>query len=109
MLRDVDLQDYLVNGEAWLLEEWDMIQAVALVRDAGRKMSSLATLQVRYIDGTAGGISTLALVLREIAQERELEQIELWLPDLLILQDAMNGAGYSRSSYEKMWVYQRSL
>jgi ribosomal protein S18 acetylase RimI-like enzyme len=108
-LRDADLQDYLVNGEAWLLEEWGVIQSVALVRDVGREMSPLATLQVRYIDGTAGGISTLALVLREIAQERELEQIELWLPDLLILQDAMNGAGYSRSSHEKMWVYQRSL
>jgi ribosomal protein S18 acetylase RimI-like enzyme len=108
-LRDADLQDYLANGEAWLLEEWDVIQSVALVRDAGREMSPLATLQVRYIDGTAGGISALALVLREIAQERELEQIELWLPDLLILQDAMNGAGYSRSSHEKMWVYQRSL
>jgi hypothetical protein len=72
-------------------------------------MSSLATLQARYIDGTASGISTLALVLREIAQERELEQVELWLPDLLILQDAMNGAGYARSSYEKMWVYERPL
>jgi ribosomal protein S18 acetylase RimI-like enzyme len=108
-LRDTDLQDYLVNGETWLLEEWDVIQAVALVRDAGREMSPLATLQVRYIDGTAGGISTLALVLREIAQGRELEQVELWLPDLLILQDAMNGAGYSRSSHEKMWVYQRSF
>jgi ribosomal protein S18 acetylase RimI-like enzyme len=108
-LHDTDLLDYLVNSEAWLLEEWDMIQAVALVRDAGREMSSPATLQVRYIDGTAGGISTLALVLREIAQERELEQVELWLPDLLILEDAMNGAGYSRSSHEKMWVYQRSL
>jgi ribosomal protein S18 acetylase RimI-like enzyme len=108
-LRDTDLHDYLVNGEAWFLEEWEAIQAVALVRDAGREMSPLATLQVRYIDGTAGGISTLALVLREIAQERELEQVELWLPDLLILQDAMNGAGYMRSSHEKMWVYQRTL
>jgi ribosomal protein S18 acetylase RimI-like enzyme len=108
-LHDTDLRDYLVNGEAWLLEEWDVIQAVALVRDVGREMSPLATLQVRYVDGTAGGISTLALVLREIAQEQELEQVELWLPDLLILQDAMNGAGYSRSSHEKMWVYQHSL
>jgi ribosomal protein S18 acetylase RimI-like enzyme len=108
-LQDTDLHDYLINGEAWLLEEWDVIQAVALVRDRRSEASSLATLQVRYIDGTASGISTLALVLREIAQERELQQVELWLPDQLILQDAMNGAGYSRSSHEKMWVYQRPL
>jgi ribosomal protein S18 acetylase RimI-like enzyme len=108
-LPDTDLHDYLINGEVWLLEEWDVIQAAALVREIGRETSPHATLQVRYIDGTAGGISILALVLREIAQERELEQVELWLPDQLILQDAMNGAGYSRSSHEKMWVYQRSL
>jgi ribosomal protein S18 acetylase RimI-like enzyme len=108
-LHDTDLQDYLVHGAAWLLEEWDVIQAVALVRDEVGDEDSPATLQVRYIDGAAGGISTLALVLREIAQEHDLEQVVMWLPDLLILQDAMNGAGYTRGSHEKMWVYQRSL
>ena len=29
--------------------------------------------------------------------------------DLLILQDAMNGAGYDRSSQESLWVYQHAL
>jgi hypothetical protein len=51
----------------------------------------------------------LALALREIAAQRHLSLVELWLPDLLILHDAMNGAGYLRDSEEAMWVYQRSL
>ena len=108
-LHEQDLQDYLVRGEVWLLEEWETIQAIAIVRDMVGEGGSPGTLQVRYIDGAAGSVGTLALALRDIAQERYLAQVELWLPDLLILQDAMNGAGYIRGSQEKMWVYQRAL
>ncbi len=108
-LNEADLRGYLVLGDVWLLEEWGAIQAVAVVGDMEEDAGAPGTLQVRYIDGAASSIGTLALALREIAQEHELEQVELWLPDLLILQDAMNGAGYTRSSQERMLVYQRDL
>jgi hypothetical protein len=110
-LTEQDLQAYLSDGAVWLLEEWETIQAIAIVRDAAgdEEGPETGTLQVRYIDGAAGGIGTLALALREIATERHLSQVELWLPDLLILHDAMNGAGYLRAVMETMWVYQRSL
>jgi hypothetical protein len=69
------------------------------------------TLQVRYIDGAASSIGTLALALREIAHMRDLTRVELWLPDLLILRDAMSGAGYNRDGDDgtTLLVYQRSL
>ncbi len=110
-LTEQDLQVYLADGAVWLLEEWETIQAIAIVRDAAgdEEDPETGTLQVRYIDGAAGGIGALALALREIAAPRHLSQVELWLPDLLILHDAMNGAGYLRDSQETMWVYQRSL
>jgi len=93
-LTEQDLQDYLSDGAVWLLEEWETIQAIAIVGDAAgdEEDSETGTLQVRYIDGVAGGIGALALALRELATERHLSQVELWLPDLLILHDAMNGA-----------------
>jgi ribosomal protein S18 acetylase RimI-like enzyme len=108
-LREADMQDYLARGEVWMLEEWESIQAIAVVRERPGRETFAPTLEVRYIDGSSGGIGMLALTLREIAEERHLTQVEFWLPDLLILQDAMNGAGYTRGSQEKMWVYQRDL
>ncbi|MGO8946596.1 MAG: N-acetyltransferase family protein [Ktedonobacterales bacterium] len=108
-LHDRDLQEYIVRGMVWLLEEWQTIQAIAIVQDMPGQEDSPGTLQVRYIDGAAGGIGTLALALREIAQEHGLAQVVLWLPDLLILQDAMNGAGYSRGSQERLLIYQRAV
>jgi ribosomal protein S18 acetylase RimI-like enzyme len=110
-LTEQDLQVYLADEVVWLLEEWETIQAMAIALDTveDEEDSERVTLQVGYVDGTAGGISTLAVALREIAAERHLSQVELWLPDLLILHDAMSGAGYLRADLETMWVYQRSL
>jgi ribosomal protein S18 acetylase RimI-like enzyme len=110
-LTEQDLQVYLSEEAVWLLEEWETIQAIAIALDAveDEEDPETGTLQVRYIDGAAGGIGALAVALREIAAERHLSQVEMWLPDLLILHDAMNGAGYLRAVQETMWVYQRSL
>jgi len=46
--------------------------------------------------------------MRGEAHARNLEQVWLWLPDLLILRDAMDGAGYTRGD-ETLWVYARAL
>jgi ribosomal protein S18 acetylase RimI-like enzyme len=110
-LTEQDLQVYLAGEAVWLLEEWEMIQAIAIALGAleDEEDPETGTLQVRYIDGAAGGIGALAVALREIAARRHLSQVELWLPDLLILHDAMNGAGYLRAVLETMWVYQCSL
>jgi ribosomal protein S18 acetylase RimI-like enzyme len=111
-LTGEDLQAYLLDGAVWLLEEWETIQAIAILQDeviSGE--DEPGTLQVRYIDGAASSMGTLALHLREIAQMRGLAQVELWLPNLLILRDAMSGAGYNRLGDDDvtMLVYQRSL
>ncbi|GEM_PF-420647 len=66
-------------------------------------------LDVRYVDGSADGLSRLCLALREVAGQRGLARVRLWLPELLILADAMAGAGYERRGDEAMWVYQRAL
>jgi len=74
-----------------------------------RHAPSAGALNVRYLDGTADGLSRLCLALREVAGERGLARVNLWLPDLLILRDAMDGAGYERRGDEAMYVYARTL
>ena len=103
------LRAYLDAGQAYLLEEWDTIQSLAVAVPQPPEEDRSARLEVRYLDGAADWISRLALVLREIAAEEELSHVTIWLPDLLILQDAMNGAGYTRAYEGAMWVYERSL
>ncbi|MGZ3665157.1 MAG: N-acetyltransferase family protein [Ktedonobacterales bacterium] len=103
------LRAYLDAGQVYLLEEWDTIQSLAVAVPRPRQYDAPATLEVRYLDGAADWISRLALVLREIAAEDESSRMALWLPDLLILRDAMNGAGYTRPYEGVLWVYARAL
>jgi ribosomal protein S18 acetylase RimI-like enzyme len=101
------LRKYLRAGHIWLLEEWETIQALAVALEG--EGASAGTLEVRYIDGSSEGISRLALVLREVAAERELASVALWLPHLLILRDAMDGAGYTLASDGPLWIFTRVL
>lgn len=99
------LRGHLAAGEVVTLEEWGATQALAI---AAEDQSDGPELEVRYIDGLSDAIGRLALLLRGEAHQRKLEQVWLWLPDLLILRDAMDGAGYTRGD-ETMWVYARAL
>jgi ribosomal protein S18 acetylase RimI-like enzyme len=100
------LRAYLAAGEVIELEEWGIIQALAIVAE---DHSDGAELEVRYIDGLSDAIGRLALLLRGEASRRGLERIWLWLPNLLILRDAMAGAGYTRGDPDPLWVYAREL
>ncbi len=100
------LRDYLAAGEVVELEEWGATQALAIVAE---DHTDRPELEVRYIDGLSDAIGRLALLLRGEAARRRLERVWLWLPDLLILRDAMDGAGYIRGDEDPLWVYTREL
>lgn len=100
------LSGYLAAGEVTELEEWSMTQSLAIITE---DRAAPADLEVRYIDGLSDAIGRLALLLRAEASRRGLARVRLWLPDLLILRDAMDGAGYARGDSEPMWVYAREL
>jgi GNAT superfamily N-acetyltransferase len=102
------LRGYLATGQVRLLEEWDTIHALAIAAPAPSAAGEPTTLAVRYIDGLADAIGRLALALRAEAAADRCERVELWLPDLLILHDAMDGAGYERDD-ETMLVFARDL
>ncbi len=100
------VREYLAAGEIIELEEWGATQALAIVTE---DRADRPELETRYIDGLSDAIGRLALLLRGEAARRELEGVWLWLPDLLILRDAMDGAGYARGDEASMWVFAREL
>lgn len=108
-LSEPEVRAALAEGRAWLLEEWETIQALALLEEQpAYAPDERDRLHLRTMDGTSEGIGRLALVLREEAGLRGLGSVSLWLPDLLILRDAMAGAGYEADG-TPMWIYAREL
>lgn len=108
-LTEPHLRAYLAAGDVLLLEEWGTILALAILRETPAEDGEPGQLLVRYLDGQADSIGRLALVLRDMAAERGLGVVQLWLPDLLILHDAMDGAGYGDDNAGAMWCYMRAL
>jgi ribosomal protein S18 acetylase RimI-like enzyme len=102
------LRGYLAAGQVRLIEEWGAIQALAVAVPTAPEWDSTPTLAVRYMDGLADAIGRLALSLRAEAAAKGYARVELWLPDLLILRDAMAGAGYEGDD-EVMLVLAREL
>lgn len=105
-LNELLLREYLAAGEVYELQEWGAPQALAIVTE---ELGDGPELEARYVDGLSDAIGRLALLLRAEADRRGKERVWLWLPDLLILRDAMDGAGYRRGDEDPMWVYAREL
>ena len=104
------LRDYLAAEQVRLIEEWGAIQSLAILspRMEAHGWHELSTLPVRYVDGLADSVGRLGLALRAEAAATQCDRVELWLPDLLILRDAMAGAGYEADD-ETMLVFAREL
>ncbi len=108
-LTEPDVREALEEGRIWLLEEWETVQALAILEERPPYApGERGRLHLRYVDGASEGIGRLALVLREEAGLRGLGAVTLWLPDLLILRDAMAGAGYEAGD-TPLWVYAHDL
>lgn len=107
-LTEPDVRRYLAEERVLLLEEWGTIVALAILRDVPARDAQPSRLEATYVDGLSDAIGRLALVLREVAAERGHGRVGLWLPNLLILHDAMDGAGYAGDE-NPMLVYSRTL
>jgi ribosomal protein S18 acetylase RimI-like enzyme len=102
-LTDERLNYALIDRDVWLLEEWGNIQALAIA--APRQANDQRTIfSTQYIDGTAEGVGRLMLYLRAHAMEQGFAIIDVRSPDLLILFDALNGAGFERRDEHGYWI-----
>jgi hypothetical protein len=89
------LLERLRAGAVRMLEAWGTIQGMAVLERRPESRHG-PTLHVQYIDGASEGIGRLALALRDEAAHAGLDRVVVGVPELLILHDAMDGAGYTR-------------
>jgi ribosomal protein S18 acetylase RimI-like enzyme len=107
------LRAHLEAGRVWTLDELGGLAALAIVEQVEGEADTPDTpddpsdLEIRYCDGSADALGRMGVALRALARTQDLPRVELWLPDLLILRDAMDGAGFRAG--ELMWVYAREL
>jgi ribosomal protein S18 acetylase RimI-like enzyme len=105
-LTEALIQERLSSSNILVLRQWDDIQALAI---CGPPESEERALLVEYIDGTPEGVGRLAYGLRALAAGRGLEEVVLTLPDVLMLRDGLEGAGYQAEGDGFFLVYERSL
>ena len=109
-LSESRLRDHLAAGRVWTLDELGGLAALAVVEQVEGESDNAddpPILSVWYCDGSADALGRMGVALSALARAQDLPRVELWLPDLLILRDAMDGAGFS--THEPMWVYTREL
>jgi ribosomal protein S18 acetylase RimI-like enzyme len=104
------LHERLTANAVRVLEAWGTIQGMAIITRRAESRRG-PTLLVEYIDGMAEGIGRLALALREEAVHANLQRVVVSVPDVLILRDAMDGAGYAQGGHAEggIWCYARRL
>jgi GNAT superfamily N-acetyltransferase len=106
-LTDDALTRFLAAGQVWTLEDYGEIQALAI--GGPRRRGDATRFSIRYLDGAMQGIGQLALHLRAQAAEAGHARIDAHPPDLLILRDAMEGAGFSSEGRMPQWIYAKDL
>ncbi len=107
-LTDERLASALAERSVWLAEAWGETTALAIA-DARRPSGRPELFSIAYLDGAADAISRLALVLRSVAAARGYDAIDARPPDLLIVHDALAGAGFARMDSDTHALYAADL
>lgn len=87
------LEERIQAQQVYLLQRWEQIDGIAIAevrQDHGKQ-----DLSVGYIDGGAiEAISLIAYDLRRRLNEMELKRVSIYAPDMVLVQDAFDGAEY---------------
>jgi GNAT superfamily N-acetyltransferase len=107
-LTDVAVERFVAAREVWLLEDFGEIQAMMLAGPHSRSDDETRFV-IRYLDGQAQAIGQLALFLRARAAAMGLAMVDAQAPDVLIVHDALNGAGFTRFDEHPYLIYAREI
>ena len=101
------LEARIADKGVYLLRRWDRLDGLAIVELREEQMGKY--LSLGYIDGTTiEAISLIAYDLRRRLPELGLELVRAYVPDLVLVRDALNGLDYSWSG-SVYYTYERSL
>jgi GNAT superfamily N-acetyltransferase len=106
-LTDVALAGFLATGQVFTLEEFGTLQALLIA--GPRQVEGGEIYAIRYLDGAVHGISRVAMYLRGQAAAAEFDHVEARPPDLRVLRDALDGAGYTGTGAPAQWLFAKSL
>ena len=98
-LTDELLEYHLHSGNVWTLSEWDRFQGLCIASPytpIGQTVPHDFT--ILYLDGTPESIGRIAYSLRDIAQEADIPLVTAHPPQILTVQDALSGAGFTRTT-----------
>jgi N-acetylglutamate synthase-like GNAT family acetyltransferase len=107
-LTDDALSRFLAAGEVWTVEDWGEMQSL-MIAGPRQVTSEESRFTIRYLDGAVQGIGQLALSVRALAADEHFAEIDARPPDLLILHDALNGAGLTRTEPAIQWIFAKDL
>lgn len=105
-ISDTLLKEKIQQGQIYLLKRWQRLDGLAIVEQREDWRGNY--LSLGYIDGTTEAISLLAYTLRRKLTEPGLEQVRAYVPDLIMVRDAFNGAEYEWGEHTFL-TYERGL
>jgi GNAT superfamily N-acetyltransferase len=93
-------------GQVYVLRRWNRLDGLAIA-EPHMGWNGLQ-LTIGYIDGTTESISLIAFALRQQLASMNLEGINAYVPDLIMVRDAFVGAGYEWDG-KIFYTYERDL
>ena len=101
------LETKIADQNVYLLRRWDRLDGLAIAEP--REEHTGKYLSLGYIDGTAiEAISLIAYDLRHRLPELGLTFMQAYVPDLVLIRDALNGIEYKWDGFV-FYTYERSL
>jgi ribosomal protein S18 acetylase RimI-like enzyme len=104
-LRGGRLREHIVNGEAYALYRENRPIALALI--SGREHGQI--LRLGFLGGNTSAVTELARQIRALARTESLAQVQVVLPALEAIVEAVRVAGYEPSWDQEVWIYERRL
>lgn len=92
-LTDAALEGFLQAGQVFTLEEFGTLQGLLIA--GPRHVAEGEIYTIRFLDGAVHGIGRLAMYLRGQAAAADFDHVEARPPDLRVLRDALDGAGFA--------------
>lgn len=105
-LTDEALARALAERRVWTVSEWDEFQSIAIVAPY---MAGDGLFAMSLLDGAVDGLGRIALFLRAHAATLGAELIEVRVPELLIIFDALDGAGFTRDGEISHQLFAKTL
>ena len=100
------LAEKIAAQQVYILRRWQRLDGLAIAEPRHSRFG--AQLSIGYIDGTTESISMIAYTLRTRVVEMDLESVNAYVPDLIMIRDAFIGAEYTWSG-NVFYTYERGL